>query len=147
MASLPAPAWTLALALLVAPACYAVLLRAPRRDFGWIVAMATLAFASARVGTVWIGPGVGAFLGSFSVGCAANLNQRALKRPAVVPLIPGLLVLVPGTIGFQSFDSLIRRDVVAGIDTVITMLTVAIALVMGLVVSQVLVPNPNRDTA
>jgi uncharacterized membrane protein YjjP (DUF1212 family) len=45
--SSPTPIWSMALALIVAPLCFGVLLRARKRDFGWIVAMGIAAFASA----------------------------------------------------------------------------------------------------
>jgi uncharacterized membrane protein YjjB (DUF3815 family) len=59
--------------------------------------------------------------------------------------VPGLLILVPGTIGFRSFASLIDRDVITGVDTLFTMLLVAISLVAGLLLSNVLVPPRGPD--
>lgn len=49
------------------------------------------------------------------------------------------MVLVPGSIGFRSMESLLARDVLAGVDTAFSMLMVAVALVAGLLFANALV--------
>jgi uncharacterized membrane protein YjjB (DUF3815 family) len=55
-------------------------------------------------------------------------------------VVPGLMLLVPGSVGFRSLASLLERDVVAGVDTAFSMLMVAVALVAGLLSANALVP-------
>ena len=38
---------------------------------------------------------------------ASNLYARVARRPAMVPMVPGILLLVPGSLGFRSLTSLI----------------------------------------
>lgn len=134
----PLAPWTLWIALLVAPACFAVLLRARPRDTVWILAGGWIAFFGARAGNALLGPELGAFVGACALGLASNLYARLRRRPAVVMSLPGLLLLVPGSLGFQSLSSLIGRDVVSGVETAFGMTLVAVALVAGLLISDAL---------
>jgi uncharacterized membrane protein YjjB (DUF3815 family) len=51
-----------------------------------------------------------------------------------------VLVLVPGSVGFRSIAALMDEHVVAGIDTAFTALLTAVALVVGLLVANVVLP-------
>ena len=53
-------------------------------------------------------------MGAFVVAAASNLYSRALDRPVRHPLVPALLLLVPGSLGFQSLSSLLDRETVPG---------------------------------
>ena len=140
-----ASAWSLVLALALSPLCFAVVLRARPRDLGWIALSTTVAFAGARAGALSFGPELGAFLGAILVGLGANLYGRAFQRPSAVPMLPGILMLVPGSLGFQSLSSLIERDVLSGVGTAVTVAIVAVALVAGLFVASALVPPRSLD--
>jgi uncharacterized membrane protein YjjP (DUF1212 family) len=132
------------LALLLAPLAFAVLLRAERHHVPWIVLAGVLAFQCARLGTRVLGPELGALCGAFAVGVASNLCARLLDRPASVMLVPGILLLVPGSLGVRSLSALAAHDFESGIATAVTMVFVAMALVVGLLVANVVVP-PRRS--
>ena len=51
-------------------------------------------------------------------------------------LLPGLMVLVPGGLGFQGLGFIIQNQLVVGLDTAFQALFVAIALLMGLLLAQ-----------
>lgn len=139
----PTPAWTLALALLLSASGLTVLLRARPRDFGWILAAAVLAVASGRLGAAALGPELGAFVGALLVGLAGNAFARWAHRPAAVLQVPGLLLLVPGSVGFRSLAALLERETLAGIQTAFSMVLVSIGLVAGLLVAGALL-SPRR---
>lgn len=139
------PPWTLYLALLVAPLSFTVLLRARREDAGWIILAGATAFAGSRLGAVVLGPELGAFLGALVVGTGSRLVARLRGVPAAVTLVPGILLLVPGSIGFASINALLGQDVVAGVATAFRVALTAIALAGGLLVSSTLVDG--RDLA
>ena len=90
--------------------------------------------------SVLLGAELGTFVGAFAVAAASNAYARALDRPSAVPLVPALLLLVPGALGFRSLSSLIDRQTVSGIEAAFRMTLVAISLAMGLLSGQVLVP-------
>jgi|CXWL01.1.fsa_nt_gi uncharacterized membrane protein YjjP (DUF1212 family) len=134
------PVWGEIVALLFAPLGFVVLFRASLRDAPWIVLSGLVAFFSVRLGGQWLGPQLGAFVGAAAVGAGSNVFARALDRPAAVTQVPGIVFLVPGSVGFQSLSSLLERDVVSGVGTAFQMTLVASALVTGLLVANVLVP-------
>lgn len=135
------PAWTNWLALLGSAAAFAILLRADRRDWGWIAVAGALAFAATRAGSQALGAELGVFAGSLVVGLAANFFSRRTGRPSAVMLVPGLLTLVPGSIGFRSITALLENQVVAGIDSAFTMVLTAVSLVAGLLASAAVYPE------
>ena len=139
LAPLPAAApW---LALLVSPLAFKVLFQARDVDTPWIVAAAWLAYLGARAGTAWLGPLLGAGCGSFVLGLASNGLARLRLRPAAITAVPGMLVLVPGSLGFRGVSSFLAQDALPGVELVARMLAVAMALVSGLLLAGVVVPS------
>lgn len=139
------PGWTFWAALLGAALAFAMLLRAERRDWPWIVASGFTAVLAGRLGTAVLGAGIGAFVGAFSVSLFANLYGRLGRRPSPVVLVPGLLVLVPGTIGFRGVVALLESEVISGIDAGFTMILTAVALVAGLLTAAAVLPERRVD--
>jgi uncharacterized membrane protein YjjB (DUF3815 family) len=88
-----------------------------------------------------LGPELGAFVGALLVGGASNLYALFRDRPSQIPLAPGILLLVPGSIGFRSLASLLDRQVISGVEAAFTMVLTAIALVSGLLVANVVIPR------
>ncbi len=132
------PGWTLWVALLIAPICFTILLQAEPRDMPFILISGFIAFGASREGAVLLGPELGACLGSLSVGIASNVYARVLRRPATIPLVPGILLLVPGSIGFRSLAWLLDRETVPGVEAAFRMLLVAVSLATGLLMSNVI---------
>ena len=136
---LPAPWWWQALAVVVASLSFGVSLGLPRQK---------LVIALGSGGVVWLSqlllrawPATpAAFLSALVLAVAANAFARTTKQPAQVFLLPGLLLLVPGSFGFRSFDALLRGDYTQGASQAVGMFTLAGALVMGLLVANVIVP-------
>ena len=84
--------------------------------------------------------GSGGFIGALAAGLASNAAARWLHRPAAVTLVPGIILLVPGSFGYRSVAALLADDVIGGIDIAFTMVIVAVALVAGLLSANVLLP-------
>ena len=101
------------------------------------------AFGAARLGVHLLGPAFGALLGALLAGLAGNLYERRWRRPAVVMVVPSLIMLVPGAIGYRSLSFLMERNVVGGIDSAVTALLVGVSLVAGLLLANVLLPPRN----
>jgi uncharacterized membrane protein YjjB (DUF3815 family) len=139
------PAWTLWAALFTIPLAFMVLLRAQPRDAVWIVAASLCGYAGSRLGALALGPHLGPCIGALTVGMASNLYERVLERPATVPLVPGVLLLVPGSIGFRSLTHLLEQRVFVGVDAAFTTLLTAMSLVAGLLLADIVLPS-RRDT-
>ncbi len=132
------PWWTEPIAALLAPFCFAVLLRAERRDVGWIVLSGALAYVTARYAGRELGEQLGAFLGALVVGAGSNLLARWQRTTAMVTQVPGLLILVPGSIGFRSVTSMLGNETVLGIETAFRVAIVGISLAAGLLAGNVI---------
>jgi len=132
---LPLPAWTLLPTLLLAAAAFVVIFQARFKDLPWIFAACVLAFYGTRQGAALLGPQFGVGLGAFALGLGSNLYTRFQRRPSVVTLLPGLMVLVPGGLGFKGLEFIIQKQLVMGLDTAFQALFVAIALLTGLLLA------------
>lgn len=144
--AIPLPELTLLPVLLLAPLGFVVLLKAEPRDAGWIVLGSVVAFGGARLASEAFGPELGAFGGAFVAGVAGNWYARVTNRPPQILLVPGLLLLVPGSVGLRSLASLLDRDTMVGIDDGFRMLLIAVALAAGLLVANVVSERPRlRD--
>lgn len=124
---------------------FAVLLRARVRQLPAVAVAVAIAYGGASAGALALPPELGAFVGSLAVAAAANLYARWRRQPAAVVRIPGLLLLVPGSLGFRGLTSLLARpDALEAMRPAFQMLVVGGALVAGMVFAGLLVPPP-RD--
>ncbi|MCP3957907.1 MAG: threonine/serine exporter family protein [bacterium] len=135
--ALPAEAFLLAAPL--AAASFTVLFRARPVDYGWILLGCSVAFLTARFGGDAFGPEIGAALGAWVLGCLSNLLARWRGKPSSITLVPGLLILVPGSFGFRSLQALVQDNVLAGVETGFSMALIAMSLVTGLFLSNLTV--------
>lgn len=131
------------LGLVLAPITFAIIFRARPRQWPVISAVSILGFLVARgAGSQW-GVEVGSFLGAVAVGCGSNLYARLRDRPALIPLTPGLIMLVPGSIGYRSLTAMLDRQTLHGVDLAFSMILLAVSLVGGILTANVILP-PKR---
>jgi uncharacterized membrane protein YjjP (DUF1212 family) len=141
-AAMPLPAWAGLAALVVAPLASVAILRAAPRDAPWIVAAGILGVTGGRFGAASLGVELGTFAGAFAVALASSAYERWRGRPAAVVLVPGILLLVPGSLGYRSLSSFMERQTLAGIEIAFNMMLTAVALVAGLLIAGVIAPEP-----
>jgi uncharacterized membrane protein YjjB (DUF3815 family) len=115
-----------------------------RRDLVWVLLAGWLGFAGARLGAAILSPELGVLVGALGVGLASNLYARRKNRPASVIQVPGIMLLVPGSIGFHSLSSFLTHDVLTGVESAFRMAQVAGALVGGLLFANALL-RPRRS--
>lgn len=135
----PLPGWTLWASVVVAPFLLTVLFQARPRDLVSIVPSGVIAFAGAWFGAMLLGPELGVGVGAFIVAVAANLYARIAHAPAAVPLLPGIMLLVPGGIGFRSLSAFLADQTIAGVQVGFSVAMIAVALVAGLLFANVIV--------
>jgi uncharacterized membrane protein YjjB (DUF3815 family) len=138
------PGWAEWAGLLVAPLAFTVLLSARRQDAPLIVIACAAAYITSKLAGAAVGEELGAFLGAFVVSAGSNLLARARRRVAMVTQVPGLLILVPGSIGFRSVTSLLGQEVETGIQTGFRVAIVGISLAAGILAGNVVTRAPNR---
>ena len=140
------PAWAGWIAIFVAPLCFTVLLRALPRDAPAIIIASILAYGAARLGARVLGDQLGGFVGALVVTAAGNWWARRGSRSSFVTTIPGLLMLVPGSLGFSSITSLLGDQVLAGVDAAFNVAIVGSALAAGLLLGNAIIPPPDAPT-
>lgn len=134
------PDWATWVALMIAPIAFAILFQARAREFWVITVISWLGFIAARVGHQTLGNEFGPFFGALTVGVGSNAYARWLDRPAMVPLTPSLLILVPGSLGYLSLSSFLDQRAIEGVELAFGMILVAISLVGGLLAANAIVP-------
>ncbi len=117
-----------------------VLFRAPPSEIPAILLSAVVAFGSTRGLSQTLGPELGVCLGACLVGALSNALARLRDRPATLTLVPGVLMMVPGSLGFRGLDALLSHDVVSGVESSFRMVLIAVALVTGLFLANIVVP-------
>ena len=131
-------------ALLLAPLGFAVLFQAGLRQVPIIALAGIASFIGARLGANALGPELGVFVGALTVGLVSQAYARLTGKPASVPLLPGILLLVPGSLGFRSLSFFLLADVTSGMETGFRMILVGMSLVGGLLTANALLP-PRRE--
>ena len=138
------PWWVELAAPFAAAIGFSSLLKARPQDRIWVLFATAVALGGSRLGGWILGAELGAFVAALLVATAAHVFSRFFDRPLAIILTPGILSLVPGSIGFLSVNSLLDGDVVVAVATAFRMLLVAMALAAGILVATAAVP-PRRS--
>jgi uncharacterized membrane protein YjjB (DUF3815 family) len=88
---------------------------------------------------------LGSFIGAFTAAAVSNLFARVRHQPATLTLVPAIVLLVPGSVGFSSLSALLNRDVVPGVESAFRTVLISVALATGLLIADVLVPVGRRS--
>jgi uncharacterized membrane protein YjjP (DUF1212 family) len=137
--------WSIA-ALLPIALTFCVLFRSRIQDVSWILLSTTVAFATVKIAGVYLGPMAATWTAALAVGLFSNLFARYRNRPAAIMLMPGLLLLVPGSLGFFGLSQImINDDMAGGIKVVSTMMLIAVSIVAGLLIANAVFPVENRN--
>lgn len=134
------PLWTEAIALLLAPSCFGILFKARPREMVPILVTGALGYVAVRFAASAFDPIIAGILGAFVVGVASNLWARRSDHPDTVAALPGILLLVPGSVGFEGLYSLLSQQVESGIEAAFKMALIAVSIVAGLLFASVVVP-------
>ncbi|MEO8360716.1 MAG: threonine/serine exporter family protein [Vicinamibacteria bacterium] len=78
------------------------------------------------------------------VAAASNLFARAKNKPSALVRTPGILLLVPGSVGLRSLFLVFDGHVMQGIDTASALIVLLTTLVAGLLFGDLLIP-PRRS--
>lgn len=136
--------WSIWLAATVAALALVPLFSARKQDAGWFVLASLTAFTTAQFASQAMGPSLGAFAGAITVGLLAKLVTRFFDVPGAMIIMPGFIILVPGTVGYRSILALVEKDMVAGLATAFDVAIIGISLVAGFLLSS-LVHLPKKD--
>jgi uncharacterized membrane protein YjjB (DUF3815 family) len=74
------------------------------------------------------------------VGLLGSAYTRFSGRPSLVAVLPGILLLVPGAVGFQAVSAMLQDEVLTAVQTAFAALMAAVALAAGLLVASSTLP-------
>jgi len=136
------------IASVAAAGSFAILFKASRRDVPLVMASAILGYVLTRLAGNVLGFGEGTFAGgvffaSLTIAALANLYGRFAGRPGALVRLPGIMLLVPGSVGFRALGFVMEKDYTVGFDTLVAVLSALLALTAGLLFGALLVP-PRR---
>jgi uncharacterized membrane protein YjjB (DUF3815 family) len=120
---------------------FTVTLRAQSRAAPIMCSATALAIVTYGIGKEPLGPSAGVFVAALAIGVCGGLVGALLRRSPLVFIVPGVLMLVPGSAGFNSvpqlLTGLIVRGIAAGFDAFVTAMPIA----YGLLVAAVILPR------
>lgn len=125
------PWWVEGIGVILAPLCFTVLLQADETEAPWIVLAASAAYLTSRFAGRALGEELGAFLGALMVSAGSTFIARRRDTTPIVTIVPGLLILVPGSIGLRSVTSFSEQKVVTGIETAFKVALIGVSLAAG----------------
>ncbi len=129
-----------ALALASASLSFAVIFSVPPSYLWAALTSGAVGYVATAFATRHLPGHVAAFLAALAVCVCANGFARATQRPAQLFQLPGMMLLVPGSFGFLSFEKFLTADFTGGAEKGFEMLLIAGALVMGVLVANVFMP-------
>ncbi len=119
-------------AAIIMAAGLCVIFQTPRRDFLWALAGCVIAGAGIILGTHMVNVNLGNFLGTVFVVVFANHWSGKTRRPASLVLLPAIVFLVSGSIGFRGFVALAAGQAALGWQEIAHMFVVALSIAAGL---------------
>ena len=139
----PAAAFTAPyiVAALVTGIAFTLTLRARYRDALLMCVATILALVANEVGTAIFGRDAAVFVAALTVGIVGGLVGSRLRRSPLVFIVPGVLMLVPGSAGFNSALQLLSNQAVTGINAAFDTFVTAMSIAYGLIISAALFPG------
>jgi len=134
------PQWFVYLSIFTISSAFTVLFNAKMIDFIWILLTAFIAILGSKLAGIWLQSPFTSFAAVLAVSIAGNVFALITKKPSSIMHIPGVMLLVPGSIGFKSLEAMLDNQTLDGIQTAFSALLVAVALAVGLIAGNLFVP-------
>jgi uncharacterized membrane protein YjjP (DUF1212 family) len=137
------PGWFRWPALLASAFSFSVLFSARKKDIYIAMTAAIISYIISRAGVAAGGVEFGVLLASMSIGIMANLYGRVFKQSGALIRVPGIILLVPGTIGYHGATALLLDGGDNITETTLLAMRLLISLVGGLLFGNALL-RPRR---
>lgn len=140
----PQPEWLATAALPIAAMSFALgfslLVSIRPRSFPAVIGLCLATTYLARAVGQLSGPAEGAFVGATLVAVASHVYSHVRDVPVSLLAVPGVLMLVPGTIGFFTVNALLQQDAVTAVQVAFQMMMIGVAISGGLIAGAMVVP-------
>ena len=142
--STPLPEYWIIPAIVIGSLAFTIIFKAKPKDLKWILLSGLAAIFSIKLSNLFVSDIMSIFIAGIVVGAGSNIFARVYNRPAMIPLLPGIIFLVPGSVGFKGINLIFETNYAQGLGTGFQMFIIAITIVAGLFLANVLV-NPRRS--
>lgn len=130
------PLWLTALVACFAGFAFADLFNVSNKYRLWAALSCLVAWVVSSAAATFLTSGpLAAFGGAFGLGLYANVLTRITGKPNQIFLLPGLFLLVPGTVGFLGFERFLNGDANQGVLFAFAAIMNGGALITGLIVA------------
>jgi uncharacterized membrane protein YjjP (DUF1212 family) len=129
------------LAAAAAGLAFTVTLRAQSRAAPVMCSATVLAILANAIGKHLFGAPAGVFVAALAIGIYGGVVGGLLRRSPLVFIVPGVLILVPGSAGFRSILQLLTGQTVSGINAGFNTFVTALSIAYGLMIATLVVPN------
>ena len=116
-----------------------VVFQTSARDFFWACLGCGIAYGGILLGSALAGGNLGNLFGTILAVAFANVWAERTKRPTSVVLLPAIVLLVSGSIGFRGLAAIAAGQVAAGQQQFLQMFVVALTIAAGLLVGNTLI--------
>ena len=133
--------WLWSVAALLMAIGLSIDLDASIRDFIWVFAAAFVALLTAHLLGGTPIHDIAAFVSAFICGVVSSIGARVLRIPQAIMLVPALLVLVPGSLSYESVLFAFQHNISTAFTFAVNAAFAAVELVAGLLLAQLIVPS------
>lgn len=126
-------------AAVAAGLAFTVTLRAPTRTAVVMCSATVLAILANAGGKALFGSVAGVFVAALALGLVGSALGARFRRSPLVFIVPGVLMLVPGSAGFNSVLKLLTGQTVSGIDAGFDTFVTAMSIAYGLMISALVI--------
>lgn len=144
-APVPMSPWASYLAVLALSTSLLVIFKVRPKDAFWALLAGMIAYLGAAFGNHYFSADMGGLVGALIVGLYANSYARIKNRPSSIVLLPGIVLLVPGSKVFIGMNSLISgQDMLTNAASGSQVFLSFMAIIAGLIFANVLMPPTHR---
>lgn len=131
-------------ALIIASLSFTVIFNARKSDSIWVLLSSFVTIGTLFLSQIYLNQILSVFFAAFTIGLVSNAFARIKKRPSAIMLVPGIIFIVPGTVGLKGLNLIFQKDFVAGLSGGFQMFILAITIVAGLFLANVTL-NPRKS--
>jgi uncharacterized membrane protein YjjB (DUF3815 family) len=110
-----------------------------RRDLIWALLVSAIAYLGVLAGSSIMDSNLGNLLGTITAVVIANIWSRQTGRPTSIVLIPAIVLLVSGSIGFRGLASMAQGDLALGLQQFFQMFIVSMTILVGIMIGYTIV--------
>lgn len=137
--------WTHYIDVLLLSVSLLVIFKVRAEDAVWGLLAGFIAYGCAQLGGLYLDIELAGLVGALAVGVYANIYSRIRNTPTQIVLLPGIVLLVPGSKAYMGLDSMVTGQAfLSNTYSGAQILMAFMAIVAGLMFANLIVPPISR---